>query len=75
MSFDLRLPIGMMFGLYGILLTAYGLLGDSKFNQKSLGINIDLGWGIVLFVFGALMLALALKGSKSQPEDDKSQKK
>ena len=72
MSFDLRLPIGMMFALYGILLTAYGLLGDSKFNQKSLGINIDLSWGIFLLVFGGLMLLMALMGSKPQPEDEKN---
>jgi hypothetical protein len=71
MSFDLRLPIGLMFGLYGILLTAYGLFGDAKMNQKSLGINIDLVWGIVLLVFGGLMLLMALTASKSQPGDDK----
>jgi formate hydrogenlyase subunit 3/multisubunit Na+/H+ antiporter MnhD subunit len=73
MSFDLRLPIGMMFGLYGILLTAYGLFGESKYNQKSLGINIDLAWGIVLLVFGGLMLIMSLTGKKQ--EDSNDQKK
>jgi hypothetical protein len=32
----------------------------------SLGININLIWGIVLLVFGAFMLVLAVKG-KNKP--------
>ena len=59
MSFDLRLPIGIMFSFYGVLLVLYGLLGDKAQYARSLGININLIWGIVLLVFGVVMLVLA----------------
>ncbi len=68
MGLDIRLPIGMMFSILGALLVAYGLAtGSDPMYQASLGININLIWGGVLFVFGAVMLGFALKdrGNKS----------
>ncbi len=35
--------------------------------RVSLGININLIWGIVLLVFGVLMLAGAVRGGKNPP--------
>jgi hypothetical protein len=32
---------------------------DAALYQRSLGININLCWGLVLLVFGAIMLILA----------------
>jgi hypothetical protein len=62
MGLDIRLPIGMMFTLLGVLLAGYGAATNSDDMYKaSLGININLVWGGVLFVFGAIMLAYALK--------------
>lgn len=61
MNFDLRLPLGLMFTLFGGMLSIYGLLASADTFKKSLGINIDLGWGLVMLVFGLLMLTLALK--------------
>lgn len=61
MNFDLRLPIGLMFSFYGALLAIYGLVGDKAQYARSLGININLIWGLVLLVFGVLMLLLALR--------------
>lgn len=58
-NFDLRIPIGLFFGLIGIALVGYGLLGDQSLNSRSLGININLIWGSVLVVFGAAMLIFA----------------
>ncbi len=62
---DLRLPIGILFTIYGVMLGGYGLFtqGDEIY-KKSLGININLWWGLVLLVFGGLMLAFALRGKK-----------
>jgi hypothetical protein len=57
MPFDLRLPIGLMFGLYGLILIGVGLFGSPALMQPSLGLNMNLGWGIVLLVFALLMLA------------------
>ena len=68
MKFDLRLPIGTLFAFYGVLLTAYGLATSSNAGlyQHSLGININLWWGLVLFVFGAMMLLGALRGRRKR---------
>lgn len=52
---DLRLPIGLLFGSIGVILTVTGLVTDAPV----LGININLVWGVVLIVFGAAALALA----------------
>ncbi len=62
MQLDVRLPIGLLFSLFGVLLTGFGLVSDKQIYQRSLGININLGWGIVLLLFGVAMLALALRG-------------
>jgi hypothetical protein len=59
MNLDLRLPIGMMFTIFGVILTGYGLLSDRAIYARSLGININLWWGLVLLAFGLVMLGLA----------------
>jgi len=62
MGLDIRLPIGMMFTALGALLGIYGFATNSDpMYQASLGININVIWGGVLFVFGAVMLGFALK--------------
>jgi hypothetical protein len=58
MNLDLRLPIGLMFSIFGALLTVFGLISDDAIYAKSLGINVNLWWGLVLLVFGMLMLGL-----------------
>lgn len=58
MGMDIRLPIGLMFSVFGILLIAFGALGDKSIYERSLGINVNLGWGVVLLLFGAVMLVL-----------------
>ena len=63
MNFDLRLPIGILFSAYGAILTAYGIITNgSEIYKKSLGANINLYWGVVLLVFGLLMLIFAILG-------------
>jgi multisubunit Na+/H+ antiporter MnhG subunit len=63
MSLDIRYPIGWMFSLFGVILTAFGLFGDQRIYERSLGVNINLEAGVGLFIFGILMLALAWRGS------------
>ncbi len=66
MNFDLRLPIGVLFTLFGVILTTYGIATrGSEIYQKSLGKNINIEWGIVLLVFGLFMLLLTRFGKKS----------
>jgi multisubunit Na+/H+ antiporter MnhG subunit len=64
MKFDLRLPIGILFSIYGVLLAIYGLLGNKEQYARSLGMNVNLTWGIVMLIFGGLMLFFARRGSK-----------
>jgi hypothetical protein len=56
---DLRIPIGLMFVVLGVLLAGYGLVSDPQIYERSLGININLTWGLTLAVFGAGLLLLA----------------
>ena len=56
MNFDLRIPVGAMFTLFGMILIAVGLFGGPALTDKSLGVNMNLWWGSVELVFGALML-------------------
>jgi hypothetical protein len=64
MRLDVRLPIGGMFTLIGGLLAIYGLVSDKAMYNRSLDININLWWGLVMLVFGVLMLALARKATQ-----------
>jgi MoaE protein len=66
MNFDLRLPIGIIFSFYGLLLLIYGIAGDKEQYARSLGININVVWGIVMLVFGGFMLLLARKSFKNR---------
>jgi hypothetical protein len=69
MGLDLRLPIGLIFTLLGALLVVYGLVtgSDAELYQRSLGLNINLIWGGVILLFGALMLGFALAARRSGP--------
>jgi hypothetical protein len=61
MRLDVRLPAGWMLATIGVLLAGYGLIGDRAIYARSLGINVNLIWGLVLAVAGAALLALAAK--------------
>jgi hypothetical protein len=63
MKLDLRLPIGLMFSIIGALLTVFGLASDPAIYQRSLGVNVNLWWGLVLLVFGLVMLWLMRRGA------------
>lgn len=61
MKLDLRLPIGLMFAIFGAILTVYGIASDHAIYDRSLGINVNLWWGLVLLAFGLVMLVLAIR--------------
>ncbi len=65
MGIDIRLPLGALFSLLGLILIVYGAVSDASRYQQSLGININLDWGIVLLIFGLLMLLLARRSARS----------
>ncbi len=70
MGIDIRLPLGSLFSLLGIILFVYGALGDSSRYQQSLGVNVNLYWGIVLLAFGLLMLFLGRRGARSAAKEE-----
>jgi hypothetical protein len=62
---DLRFPMGLLFGVLGLLLAGYGLLGDQAVYQASLGINVNLWSGLGMLVFGLAMLGGAWRAGKA----------
>jgi hypothetical protein len=64
---DVRIPIGGMFAIIGAILTGYGLVSGDAIYQRSLGINVNLWWGLVLLAFGLVMLAFAYRATRRQP--------
>ncbi len=67
MRLDIRIPIGLMFFTFGVVLVAFGLLGNKAIYASSLGININFGWGLVLILFGVVMFVLGWRGAKHEP--------
>ena len=72
MGLDIKIPIGLMFSIFGIILTIMGIVtnGDTEMYQQSLGHNINLWSGLSMIVFGAFMLLTStlLKKKKSTDE-------
>jgi hypothetical protein len=61
MGLDIRWPIGLMFSIVGLLMAVYGLVtgSDTELYKRSLGININLIWGSILFVIGLAFVIMA----------------
>jgi hypothetical protein len=66
-SLDLRLPIGGLFTVLGIMLIGYGLAtaGNTAMYERSLGININIWWGVVMLATGGIFLWLAKRGARA----------
>lgn len=60
---DIRIPIGLLFSALGVLLTAYGVMTNSNeaMYVQSFRINVNLWSGLLMLVFGVVMLLLARK--------------
>jgi multisubunit Na+/H+ antiporter MnhG subunit len=63
---DIRIPIGLMFTILGLLISVFGLLtmSDEMYN-RSLNINVNLIMGVLMLLFGLVMLFLAWKKKKA----------
>jgi len=71
MRLDIRIPIGGLFALVGLIIAVFGLVSDKGIYSRSLGININLWWGLVMLAFGGIMLYLAWRSTtvaKTQPK-------
>jgi hypothetical protein len=71
MNLDIRLPLGLMFTIFGALLVVYGIVSDGAIYQRSLGVNVNLWWGGVLLILGlaTLVFAIRSRGSASTPSE------
>jgi multisubunit Na+/H+ antiporter MnhG subunit len=69
MGLDIRIPLGLIFLLIGGLMSLYGLFTRSAADiyEKSMGINLNLTWGLIMFVFGLIMF---LVGRRQKWQDD-----
>jgi drug/metabolite transporter (DMT)-like permease len=65
MTLDIRIPIGLLFAILGALLVVYGLASNPAIYRRSLDININLWWGLAMLLFGALMIVLGRRGSRT----------
>lgn len=66
MGLDIKLPIGLMFAIIGLLLTIYGLVtaSNAEMYTRSLNVNINLWIGATMLVFGVIMLFFAKRPKK-----------
>jgi hypothetical protein len=71
MQLDVRLPAGLMFLTMGVMLAAYGVAGDQSIYTRSLGININLIWGLVLIAAAVCLLALSFR-NRTRTNGDRS---
>jgi hypothetical protein len=58
---DIRAPIGGLFTMLGAMLAGYGLFasGSGRSSDLSSGVNVNLWWGLVMLVFGIVLLLMA----------------
>ena len=69
MGLDIKIPIGLMFAILGLLLTIFGLAtnGDTELYKRSLDINVNLWTGLVMVLIGVFMLATSkIKPAKEE---------
>ena len=64
MQLDIRIPIGGLFTMVGLILSLYGIVGDRAADDRALGHNVNLGWGLALLAFGLVFLYFARRGAR-----------
>ncbi|HMG02762.1 MAG TPA: hypothetical protein VK596_06490 [Edaphobacter sp.] len=68
MGLDIRIPLGLIFLIIGGIMTVFGFVTrHSGIYERSLDVNLNLGWGLVMFLFG---LTMYLVGRRQKWQDD-----
>jgi hypothetical protein len=68
MGLDIRIPLGLIFLITGGIISVYGFFTrHSALYDKSMGINLNLTWGLIMFVFGLIMFLI---GRRQKWQDD-----
>jgi hypothetical protein len=74
--FDIRLLIGGLFALYGVMLTVAGLFTSNSDLRKASGININLILGIgMLLLGGFFLLWYRLSPKRVEPTTDQAERR
>jgi uncharacterized membrane protein YfcA len=57
MGLDIRIPLGLIFLVIGGIMAVFGLVthGDAALYARSLDVDINLAWGAIMVLFGAIM--------------------
>lgn len=63
MGLDIRWPMGLLLLALGVILAGYGVVSDPAIYARSLGINMNLWWGLVMIGVGGVMVALARRAT------------
>jgi hypothetical protein len=71
MGLDVRIPIGLMFSILGLLLVVYGAATLHAPGAQPTGLPINVIWGIVMLVFGLAMLALVRRSEGTAPPGER----
>ena len=65
MNLDLRIPMGLMFLMVGAIMSLFGFFTrGSVIYERSVGMNINLIWGVVMLAFGLMMFLLGRASDK-----------
>ena len=65
MATDIRMPIGWLFSALGVILVAYGAMTNGNpMYERSESVNINIWWGLVVLVFGLLLLGLGMRARR-----------
>jgi hypothetical protein len=65
MNLDLRIPMGLLFTIVGVIMSLYGFFTrGSVIYERSAGMDINLIWGTVMLIFGATMFLLGRRADK-----------
>lgn len=67
MQLDIRLPLGALFAVLGLLLVVQGLVADPATHARALGHNVNLGWGLVVLGFGVAVLVAGWRARGARP--------
>ena len=65
-AMDLRVPIGGLFVVLGLILVVWGLMtaGDAEMYRRTFGTNLNLWWGVVMLATGLIFLGLARRAAR-----------
>ncbi len=68
MGLDIRIPLGLIFLINGGIMSVYGLVTrHSAIYERSMGVNLNLGWGLIMLIFGLIMFVV---GRRQKWQDD-----